>query len=348
MLFALDLFDYKTQYYQTSCVQSKPAHKNTCRDVDQQFPEEPIMGERQPIKGPIRSMKCGNRVTGNLTLSLVDEGVANDRVVGDIWVPCDPAWIPSSCSLLIWPTTHRIPPNLSLPSISSTCACCTLTTPWISWLHSLLRCILFLADPWHEGYYTTTLANQINWINMFLHVTFSQVLDTTACLRQSECCLMHLAERHMHQLGCWVKRYSWDDEMTCQIWGILSWMYLHNYLGTPFMWHMVLKPFRLKTFCAEKGMAPHAPNAVPGQWSHFQEPALDQAQCARASRDQAPTESQEFVFSLLDLFCSVNSESGILSESFPAKSSPFRNTALPGLGSPCSAAFPPLPGGLLA
>ena len=56
----------------------------------------------------------------------------------------------------------------------------------------------------------------------FLHVTFSQVLDTTACLRQSECCLMHLAERHMHQLGCWVKRYSWDDEMTCQIWGILS------------------------------------------------------------------------------------------------------------------------------
>ena len=91
MLFALDLFDYKTQYYQTSCVQSKPAHKNTCRDVDQQFPEEPIMGERQPIKGPIRSMKCGNRVTGNLTLSLVHEGVANDRVVGDIWVPCDPA-----------------------------------------------------------------------------------------------------------------------------------------------------------------------------------------------------------------------------------------------------------------
>ena len=68
---------------------------------------------------------------------------------------------------------------------------------------------------------------------------------------------------------------------------------------------MVLKPFRLKTFCAEKGMAPHAPNAVPGQWSHFQEPALDQAQCARASRDQAPTESQECVFSLLDLFCSV-------------------------------------------
>ena len=41
----------------------------------------------------IRSMKCGNRVTGNLTLSLVDEGLANDRVVGDIWVPCDPAWI---------------------------------------------------------------------------------------------------------------------------------------------------------------------------------------------------------------------------------------------------------------
>lgn len=45
---------------------------------------------------------------------------------------------------------------------------------------------------------------------MFLHVTFSQVLDTTACLRQSECCLMHLAERHMHQIGCWVKSYSWD------------------------------------------------------------------------------------------------------------------------------------------
>ena len=39
LLFALDLFDYKTKYYRTSCVQSKPAHKNTCRDVDQQFPE---------------------------------------------------------------------------------------------------------------------------------------------------------------------------------------------------------------------------------------------------------------------------------------------------------------------
>lgn len=214
MLFALDLFDYKTQYYQILSnflcpVQACPQeHLQRCRPAVSWGAW--VLDLREAGRGlrawcvdfkstaatanhgrKIRSMKYGNRVAGNLTLSLVNEGLANDRVVGDIWVP--------------WSRLN--PPNLSLPSISSTCACCTLTTPWISWLHSLRRCILFLADPWHERCYTTTLAGQ----------TCSQVLDTTACLRQSECCLMHLAERHMHQLGSWVKSYSWDDEMTCQI-----------------------------------------------------------------------------------------------------------------------------------